>query len=558
MSRLLFLSADPPEWFLAEYQPIDEFAYVIPGFNLVHHGSWTHQAASWTVPEGTPFNGLQNLLTAATLTVFGQNYWGFRLSSVIFGLVAFVAILGTIHRQSADLVRSGIASRAMANVVVAVAGVLLLVDFGSLMGARIVEPTIARLAVMAVLLLLIARGTFLGERTGVARTVVLGAYTSGAVFLVYIYNVFMVPAVLAGVVWWAWRHGRSRAVIRHTLALGVGGLGVAAAYFAIVAVGYGKSPLGWYETWITPLATTNRGQGLSPSKALSVMDANLFRLDPALLALSLISVPVLIWSFRRRPTALVLVYGTLFAFLVAQSLFVADYPERKFLVMTCLAVPVAARGVLELPQFLEWLDGRKLRRVAGSLILLALLAVVVAEMPVDNLPPSMDLLTTLIVVTGWTSVGVLAALVLVRRRKVLVAGGFVLVLAMLAPIAYADLAYVYRHPTFTYRDTLIAAKPEIDGKVIAGSLSFGMQLYNTSRPVLSGYVTGMTREEYYADLERMFVEGRATALFGYTDADTQAEFGALGLSLVEEYDIVLPRKRVLGRYVYDPSSAVVR
>ena len=103
VTRLAFLDRDLPPWNLAMYQPIDESAYTIPAFNLHHYGTGRTRTflgpARRVADERGPEPGHQ-LDPGLDWT-----YWGFRASSVLFGLVVFLAILATVRhlvRQAQD------------------------------------------------------------------------------------------------------------------------------------------------------------------------------------------------------------------------------------------------------------------------------------------------------------------------------------------------------------------------------------------------------------------------------------------------------------------------
>jgi len=121
-------------------------------------------------------------------------------------------------------------------------------------------------------------------------------------------------------------------------------------------------------------------------------------------------------------------------------------------------------------------------------------------------------------------------------------------------LLYADAAFIYRHATFTYRDAQIQVRPVVDGQQTAGGWSFGMQLYNTSRPVVNGYFYGMSRSDYERNVVRMFAEGRASSLFEYVDDETRTQLESLGFRVADTYDILLPRGQILGRYVFAPDE----
>jgi hypothetical protein len=553
-TRLVILDADVPQWELSVYAPIDEFAYSVPAFNLVHYGTWVHQVAAWAPLEGQPTNVLQNVVVALTLQLFGTTFWGFRLSAILFGLVGVLSLVAIVRIQAGEAVRlDGVAAR-RARLVVLAACVLLLVDFSFLLAARIVEPTTSRIAVVGLLIALVARGVFLGERHGLVRSGVFGLLTAAAVAFVYIYNAFLVPGALAAVVWWAWRRGDRMAVVRHALAFLVGCLIATGLYFAMIYLIYGHSPLDWYRSWIAPLATSARGNGMSLAKIALILEANIFRLDPAFVGVVLAAVPVFAWTLVRRPNAwMVLVVASLAAFL-AQTSLVADYPERKFIMVMVFALPIAAAGALNWRAFQAWATADSRRLVATTVWLTGAVLVTVWAIPLGTIPPHGALLARIILVAGAVGVTALVALLIVRRPRLTSLATVLLAAAIVAPLAYADVAFVYRRATFTYRDALVAATGPIGGSTTAGSLSFAMQLYNGSRSVLTGVT--VPAAQYEEDIVRFFREGGATSMYAYTDPKTRARYESLGFRLVETLPIVLPRGNLLGRYVFDLTAAV--
>jgi hypothetical protein len=553
-TRLPWLDADIPQWELSWYSPIDEFGYTVPAFNLIHYGTWVHQAAAWAPLEGPPINVAQNVVAAATMAIFGNSYWGLRLSSVVFGLVAFLSIVGIVRRQAGEARRFDGASARLAFGVVVAAAVLLLADFSFLVSARTVEPTITRLAAAALIVALVGRGTFLGERHGVGRSAAFGGAVTAAVLFVYIYNAFLLPAAFVAVAWFAFRNGGRASVGRHVLAFLVGCVAVTALFFGLVYIVYGQSPIEWYRTWISTFATSSRGEAFSIAKIATVLEANVFRLDPAFVGVVLVSLPLFAWTLLRRPAAwMVLLAAGLLAFLV-QSSVVADYPERKFVMVLLFALPAAAAGILGWRPFATWLMADHRRLVAMTVWLTGALFVTWLDSPLGRVPPHGSLLARIVLGAGLVGVMALAAVLILRRPRIVSIAAAALALAILAPLLYADGAFIFRRPTFTFRDAQIAAGPTIDGQGTGGGWSFAMQLYNGSRPVLSSYTALLEPAHYDADVVRLFQEGLATSLFDYTDGKTQARWKSLGFRLVDTYAIALPLGKKLGRYVFGTSG----
>jgi hypothetical protein len=567
-TRLAFLDRDLPPWDLSMYQPIDEPAYTLPAFNLHHYGTFTHQDVPWVPLEGWPMNVLQSLVTAGTLAL-DWSYWGFRMSSVLFGLVAFLALVAVVRVLVQRARDDGVRLPFPGAVVTGTAVLLLLADFSFLMGGRVVEATIARLAEVAVLLWLVARGTLLGPGHSRARSFALGLLAGLAVGFGYIYNAFLVPGVLLAVGAWAWgRPGRRQLAVHVGLAAAGSALAIA-AYFGWVFLEYGQGPATWYETWVASYRTAGRAVGFDLSGPWDMLVGNLFRLDRPFMVLTLVALPPFAWWARQRRDPLgitVLALGFAFA---AQATIQSDYPQRKMLLLLAFAVPIAAGGVLRMTPFLDWVAASRPRLAAW----IAWITLVVLGTLLFAVPPAWTRWTRIVQAldlpgtAGWAwrsggagtlllvgaVVGVAAVVVLVaawRRPGLARVAGAVLVLAMIVPLVALDGRYVYTRVTTAYRDAMISVGSLPDAEVTAGSGSYAMQLYNDSRAVLEGYVYGMTQAEYDAAVERYFAEGRARWMFAYADGETPARWAGRGFRLDGTYPIKLPKDHVLGRYEY--------
>jgi hypothetical protein len=552
VTRLAFLDADLPDFRLSEFAPIDEFAYTVPAFNLLHYGTWTHQLAAWAPIEGWPMNVLQNIVAATTMAVGGYTYWGLRASSVLFALIGFLAIWRVVRATTTEALEDRVSSVGVALGVEAVAVALLLVDFGSIVGARGVEPTVSRFAAVGALLWATQRGWFLAPNVSLVRNGLFGFVVAVLVWFVYIYNLFLLPAAFIALLMCGLRPTAWRSVAGRAAAFVLGALVGTAVYFGAVAIVYGETPIDWYRVWVAGYGNSARVDGFSLPNLASLLDANSFRLDAPLLLAFLVGIPVFFWwtTRARRPWAILLL--AMLAMFTLQSAAVADYPYKKFLILLIFATPIAATAVLRAGPFLTWMRAQRMRTAAGLIYLAIVLAVWTNHLLSTRIGGE-PRITWLVQIGGAVFLAG-AAFFLISPRFVRRALALVLVGAMLAPLGYADLRGIYRGRTYSYRNALIAAGAVVDDQVTAGDLSFGMQLYNTSRPVLEGYVYGLTNQEYLADVVRAFSEGRAKWLFAYTTPIGRSRWESRGFVLVETYAILLPHGAHLGRYEFRPTQ----
>ena len=557
VSRVVFLDRDLPPWRIAVYQPIDEFYYTISSFNLFHYGSWVHQVVPFVGDDSNPLNVLQALLTWVSLEIFGNTYWGLRMASVVvacgsFGLIGVLLWRLVPARDAAGAPAGGIGKTAVVGLWLTVA----FFDFSFLMSARVAEPTSFRLFAVCGILVCCSLSYF-NTAVRARRSFVLGLLTGAAVAFVYIYNAFLVPGVLAAVLAWSWHAGR-RDVARHGAAF-VGGAACAfAAYFGLVWWLYRVGPFGWYTLWISRFSTTSRGAGFKMVKLWSIGIGNIFRFNPGLLTVALLSLPLFVYAVWRYRSRLEIAVLSVLAFFVAQSGFVNDYPQRKMLILLPLVLAVIAAAHARLPELARRLPTIRLTLVAAAATGLAawvafrghkLAAELSARGPA--LPDRVQ------IVIGASAVAVCVLLVAVsltcrRGSRLPLAASAALLVCLIAPGAALAVTYVYGHPAYTYRQAMKAAAPDVDGQVTAGGLAYSMRLYNTSVPVLSGYLPDPAA--YWREMRRLAAQHIAVGTFSYTDRKDRRRLAAAGYVLVQTYDIplALPSMGRFGRYAVRP------
>ena len=94
--RLLFLDCDLPPTGIINYQPIDEGAYSYLSLNKLNYGIINPDAYFTELQQYTSvslrFNLIGNLCTYLGMLIFGKNYFGLRIGSVLCVLFAIYLI----------------------------------------------------------------------------------------------------------------------------------------------------------------------------------------------------------------------------------------------------------------------------------------------------------------------------------------------------------------------------------------------------------------------------------------------------------------------------------
>lgn len=513
-TRSIFLDRDQPPFDVSQLQPIDEFFYSIPAFNLFHYGSLTHQVVPYVPSDGSPLDFLENVWTWLTLELFGNNYFGLRMASVFAALGVFLLLFVVLRRQMPLPVAGSIGDSRRRAIGLLWMGYLLF-DFAFAVSARVAEPTIFRMFAMVALVAVASIWTRKGS--GLERPFALGWLATAACLFVYIYNAFLIPAMLLTLLVDGLADGRRQAAREVGAALA--GCFVAGVTYAVVVYAtYGQSLAQVYGLYVSPM-----GHHLIPTDARALLanfyliaGTNLFRFNIPLLVVFLAALPVFVYRTLSERSSTGVLVGSLVFFLVLQSEFVTDYPIKKLVMLSPLVIMVIVMAQGFVRPFLARLRSAPVLFTLPTLIYAFAAAWVVYRVYTRTAGARVGLLADL----NLLGLSLIAAVVLIAilargRREVALT---TLVVALLAlPGAYLQMHQLYLHPSYRYRDAMIAAAPILDGKTTAGAISIAFRLYNSSTPVMNPYQYellpgGMT--SYYQTLKQLFADGTAQYQIG--------------------------------------------
>lgn len=550
-TRVYSLDADIVPWRIGQYSGIDEFMYSVAGFNLANHGAWSYKPLSYVTDDSTPLNVLQNLVTGATLSVFGNNFYGLRMSSVFLGL-GCALLMGVIALHVLRAARDrGLISEPRAWMIAGFWALIVLLDFAFLLATRISEPTISRTFASLLVLAALTSRSALPDPKRVWGTMGIGFLACAAVLWVYLYNIFLVPTVVL-VVLWRFRTDL-KAAVAQLLALLVGGVIAAASYFGWVWLTYQQSPAAWYSFWIAAYAT-ERSPGHGADRWL--FDTNMFRFDRPLQVLVLGSIPIVIWALRRerlRPETPIV---AMTAMAVAQSVVVFDYGLRKGVAFLPLFVLCGVVASVHLTGFVDWLAerGRRILAMAayglGCIVLGAWLLPLGLDRDWSGDFTLLPWMVSMNVKLGLIALLAVAIVLASRARGPLFLGATVILLVtVLIPSLRFDSRYIIERRTFTWR-TLNKEVAALEGDaVLAGGWSYAVRLYGDVEPCEGNYLYGENRDSHMRILERVFDRGDANACYYFANSRPRGEMRSIGLELERRFpEVDLPRLLVLGRY----------
>jgi len=324
-SRLVGLSSDIPfGWEIAQYQHFDEVFYSMMAVNHFHYGHYDVSPFGCHLIDVEAFISLPvwNYFTLWLLDVIENPLIAIRLPAVIAGTVVYVVYLMLISRIVAHC------GKFLCKETLFLLGfaVIPIVDPAFFLASSVNEPTVYRLTVAALIILLL----MVFDKENSYAALLLGGLSAFSVVFVYLYNAFIPFFVLVSLLWMGWR--------RSLIWFFVGLVGVLLVYFIA------------FE-WLLDIPLLKSFAMLSSSGVRSVMSlapidvfsrvalsfsTNFFAFSPYLLALFVSGVAFVMvsgWvgdSYSVKLASLSIIYIASF---LLQSVFISDFVPRKGIIL---------------------------------------------------------------------------------------------------------------------------------------------------------------------------------------------------------------------------------
>lgn len=556
ITRCVFLDRDLPPNGISNYIVLDEQFYTIPAFDWYNAGQPYNTfdlSNEYSLKYSQPINVLQNLMTYVSLSIFGNNYYGLRMASVVAALVSFVLLFFILRKIMLDI--DGRLQHHYYFLLFSMT--YLLSDFAFLMAGRVAEPTIFRLMALTIImyvgLLPRKEGSLESERR---YSALLGFLCMAIVLFVYVYTLFIFAAMMVTVGIWAYRNGIRNAV-RQVAYFLFGSLLCLIFYQWFIGVTYHSSIVDVFQ-YITAFETRlGVGSSLAESigpfliNLLSIGMTNVFKYNVVLIFTFLVLLPVFLHKLKTQKTRFDILLFNLLLFLGLQTMVINDYPERKLVIILPLVVTLIAIGYFS--------DARgywKRKREEGSIrfvnlywfgaYMLSLSVWIVYFFMMYMSPYFLEVKMVLLLNLGVfiTSSAFIVSYFLQGR---LISRTWITIglIVTLLPNIYLDRRYVYENRTFYFRDAMSSMADKIDGQITVGGCSFGFRLYNDSIPVLDWYNYHIPRQMDRHDLkfDYLLAQGIGNYSLAFTNegnVDSPIEAGYMGkhgLRLVEEYEL---------------------
>lgn len=337
--RVYNLDNDLPAWGIVNYQPMDEGQYSTMALNKYNSGSIRLDLKLENIDFLTSAhirnNVIGNFFVYIGMLLFGDNYYGFRISSVLFGTLNYILFL-LILRNIKKIYGKEECSKWNNSIYVAM-GVLLLVDFVYTVASRVIETSIYRMFFIQLIIFLftIPKQSDIFEQK--IRFLIAGILSVGSVFAVYITNIFIPIAMFATIIFCAIYKGKE--YFFNAMFSFIAGAGIAYVlcdlYYNIV---WGTSCIVNTMQIISDFSGTNGYTGGTDILALfglllHFLSANSNLYNASILYMFLLLLPIVgKLIIRKKDINMFLVYNTIF-FLLLQTFINEDYIVRKYIMV---------------------------------------------------------------------------------------------------------------------------------------------------------------------------------------------------------------------------------
>lgn len=501
ITRLLFLDADLPPWGIINYQPVDEGAYAMLALNQYNYGNISPEIFGGDIEYITSphirANILGNILIYICLNIFGDNYWGLRMSSVFCGFIILLILFLTMNIL---LSRYNVKDRTRQWVNWGCLFYFML-DFNFVMACRVLETSIFRLLFIMIIIFLF----MIYNKKIFWKFTLMTFVATLSIFGIYITNVFVYLAILIVLIGYGKKYGKSyfKNGFLGMIFGGILGLLPLEIYYMCVW------KTGAIKNMFAAISSFSSQTGYTASSSLRALikttvhffasNSNLYNI--ALLALMLLSIPFLLVLIKKKKDLNILFFLALIVSLYLQTLFSEDYIVRKYIMIYpiyfMLLVPIIAHknelrefiyGILTNPHRIK---NKILVSLYGILTILFCITIIwfrffrISDGTINDFT-SKDI--WILSITGILSLifmsgGIYYFIRNHAKKIVYFVGSFI---CAITAHLYLDFNYIYINPTYTEKQCMIDIGQTVgDGYVIGSFFPIGYTLYNDIKPIIT-------------------------------------------------------------------------
>lgn len=488
--RLINIDADLPPWGIINYQPVDEGIYGNMALNMINFGSINpnnyYGFDAYLMQGHVITNIIGNLVTYICLMIFGDNYFGFRLSYIIFVFFSCLIMLLAWYKikKSKNII---------------IMAIVLLCSFQLYVSSRVIEPSVVRLFFISTILFLMSIKSLdkrvLGFLVGLCITI--------SCFMVYITNVFLYLTVFLFLIYQL----KSKKYQEVKILFMFGCIGI--------IIGLIISQLYYGFIWNTDLITNTIAQINSfqydqtyavnyiniqvyVNRLIKFLTSNLFLYTLPLLSFVLLNFKTVIKNIKDKDIMVFCCLGLL-SFMI-QTLFSEDYVVRKSLIIAPFYFTLIYYCLINRNYNLEISFITNLVSIILSIFIPIFRLYLINDSTNLDFNQNDKILIFILMISA-----VAMPLLIYRNKKQLIIVAFLF-------FTIVNITYIYRYcfknVTFYEKDCMVALSKYND-QIILGEYINGFTLYNDVKPLLN------TQDKYNEYLQA----NKSILYFDYYDID---------------------------------------
>ena len=538
--RILYLDSDIPNYGVLFYQQVDEGPYGYLALNELNYGCINPDYNVTSVNQYTAphlrTNIVGNFFIWITMKIFGDTYYGYRMSSVFCMLFNYILIFLILIYINKNYCQNCKQSKLYLLLIFG----CLTFDFSYFNAARIVETSIYRM----LFILLVITLFFYIKKESFFKYVLLGFLVIFSVFGIYITNVFLVVSFGLFFIY-RFCKGDKKKNLRCILGFSIGG-GIALLLCECYMRYFWKT--GIVENTLKIIDNFSGIGGYietgTANRFTYFLDffGNSFNLyNPILFALTLLALPIVIgYAVKKRDDYIVLVFCMYISFFL-QTMYSEDYIIRKYIVITPAVIIMIYYLLTHFTDIIQsW--GRVKKAIYILYITIISCFIIFVDLyrlkfieDKSNLDFSwLDKRVIIILSLILTGAFMYLSVIYILKNKFSLRIMFITYVLMTFINIYMITEHNFRNLTFADRNIMIEMNNiDLPDKYIIGNYMISFTLYNKYVSVAN----------YYDDMENMLLKNKNWLYFDYsTNWDPQAEIYIESIIKNPEYHLVMYRE----------------
>lgn len=494
-----------PPWGIVNYQPMDEGQYATMALNDYNYGSLrldiNLKERDFMTSAHIRNNIVGNLLIYAGMVLFGDNYYGFRFSSIFVGFFNFLLFGAILSNLKSVLGKEKYKAR---NTYLFCGIMFLFVtDFVYHIACRTVETTIYRMFFLQLILWFLTLPVKNEVYKTCLRFMIVGFLAVFSVFAVYITNIFIVAAILGIVVFYGICHGIKYFIEAFSGLVAGSGMAyvICDLYYNIV---WGSSNI---VNTMQIISDFTGVSGYASEKNMTsffisfinFLSANSNLYNIGIWFVFLLSIPLISEMILKEKNESVFILFIIYSMFLMQTFINDDYVVRKYVLVFPIVFYLLYAVTISnsLNKIEKYFKEKRSWIIGYSIICLGMcMGIVIYRLFLIGNGTCEDFSTIdkMVVLSQIFFVIFIECLVLriVLREKL---NRFILeklfigaiLLGCLIPNIYLNLKYVYLNNSYTEKELMQAVGEYANEEWVYGIYSISFTLYNDIKPIVNSY-----------------------------------------------------------------------